>query len=52
MFVSIALLTIEVLLDSELNIHISDFGLSNIISPGKRFQTFCGSLHYGTPKEF
>lgn len=46
------LLTVEVLLDSDLNIHISDFGLSNIISPGKRFQTFCGSLHYGTSKEF
>lgn len=33
-----------------MNIKISDFGLSNIISPGKKFTTFCGSLHYACPE--
>lgn len=33
-----------------MNIKITDFGLSNIISPGKKFTTFCGSLHYACPE--
>jgi len=37
----------NLLLDKSLNIKISDFGLSNIMEPGKKFSTFCGSLHYG-----
>jgi len=40
----------NLLLDDEGNIKISDFGLSNIIVPGKRFSTFCGSLHYASPE--
>eukprot|EP01128_Nolandella_sp_AFSM9_P006758 TRINITY_DN354_c0_g1_i2.p1 TRINITY_DN354_c0_g1~~TRINITY_DN354_c0_g1_i2.p1 ORF type:complete len:614 (-),score=137.51 TRINITY_DN354_c0_g1_i2:935-2776(-) len=40
----------NLLLDKHLNIKISDFGLSNIMEPGKRFQTFCGSLHYACPE--
>jgi len=36
--------------DDDLNIKISDFGLSNIMEPGKRFDTFCGSLHYACPE--
>lgn len=40
----------NLLLDENLNIKITDFGLSNIISPGKKFSTFCGSLHYACPE--
>lgn len=40
----------NLLLDEQLNIKISDFGLSNIMSPGKKFSTFCGSLHYASPE--
>jgi len=40
----------NLLLDEDGNIKISDFGLSNIIVPGKRFSTFCGSLHYASPE--
>uniref|UniRef100_A0A6B2KZD1 non-specific serine/threonine protein kinase n=1 Tax=Arcella intermedia TaxID=1963864 RepID=A0A6B2KZD1_9EUKA len=40
----------NLLLDDSYNIKISDFGLSNIMEPGKRFNTFCGSLHYACPE--
>jgi len=40
----------NLLLDDGYNIKISDFGLSNIMEPGKRFNTFCGSLHYACPE--
>jgi len=40
----------NLLLDDQLNIKITDFGLSNIMEPGKRFKTFCGSLHYASPE--
>lgn len=38
----------NILLDENGNAKISDFGLANIIRPGRRFETFCGSLHYGS----
>lgn len=37
-------------MDENLDIKITDFGLSNIMSPGKKFSTFCGSLHYACPE--
>eukprot|EP01127_Copromyxa_protea_P001464 TRINITY_DN11448_c0_g1_i1.p1 TRINITY_DN11448_c0_g1~~TRINITY_DN11448_c0_g1_i1.p1 ORF type:complete len:650 (+),score=91.75 TRINITY_DN11448_c0_g1_i1:174-1952(+) len=40
----------NLLLDENLNIKITDFGLSNIMEPGKKFSTFCGSLHYACPE--
>jgi serine/threonine protein kinase len=40
----------NLLLDDNLDIKITDFGLSNIMSPGKKFTTFCGSLHYACPE--
>lgn len=40
----------NLLLDDKLNIKITDFGLSNIMEPGKKFSTFCGSLHYACPE--
>ncbi|XP_049850993.1 probable serine/threonine-protein kinase MARK-C [Schistocerca gregaria] len=40
----------NVLLDEHLNVKITDFGLSNIMRPGEKFKTFCGSLHYACPE--
>ncbi|KYR02959.1 putative protein serine/threonine kinase [Tieghemostelium lacteum] len=40
----------NLLLDSEGNIKISDFGLSNIIQPGKLMDSFCGSPLYAAPE--
>jgi len=40
----------NILLDQDLNVKISDFGLSNFITPGKRFESFCGSLLYASPE--
>jgi serine/threonine protein kinase len=40
----------NLLLDENLDIKITDFGLSNMMSPGKKFTTFCGSLHYACPE--
>eukprot|EP01120_Amphizonella_sp_Union-15-10_P016517 TRINITY_DN874_c0_g1_i1.p1 TRINITY_DN874_c0_g1~~TRINITY_DN874_c0_g1_i1.p1 ORF type:complete len:455 (+),score=68.84 TRINITY_DN874_c0_g1_i1:288-1652(+) len=36
--------------EGQLRIKISDFGLANIMVPGKKFSTFCGSLHYACPE--
>eukprot|EP01129_Flabellula_baltica_P007020 TRINITY_DN2686_c0_g1_i2.p1 TRINITY_DN2686_c0_g1~~TRINITY_DN2686_c0_g1_i2.p1 ORF type:complete len:451 (-),score=110.15 TRINITY_DN2686_c0_g1_i2:54-1406(-) len=40
----------NILLDEDFNIKISDFGLGNVITPGKYFDTFCGSLLYASPE--
>lgn len=40
----------NLLLDEYGNIKISDFGLSNIIKPGKLFSTWCGSPVYTPPE--
>jgi serine/threonine protein kinase len=40
----------NLLLDENLNIKITDFGLANRITPGAKFQTFCGSLLYAAPE--
>jgi len=40
----------NILLDGLGNVKVSDFGLSNVIEPGNKFNTFCGSLHYVPPE--
>jgi len=40
----------NLLLDSEGNIKINDFGFSNVMTPGERFSTFCGSVSYVAPE--
>lgn len=40
----------NILLDSKLNIKISDFGLSNTIHYGQLFKTSCGSANYAAPE--
>lgn len=40
----------NLLLDAEGNIKINDFGFSNIMVPGERFSTFCGSVSYVAPE--
>lgn len=42
----------NLLLDTEGNIKINDFGFSNVIKPGKLFTTFCGSPLYAAPEIF
>ncbi|KRX91901.1 5'-AMP-activated protein kinase catalytic subunit alpha-2 [Trichinella pseudospiralis] len=40
----------NLLLDSENNIKLTDFGLSNFIKDGKLLKTSCGSLNYAAPE--
>eukprot|EP01111_Echinosteliopsis_oligospora_P004745 TRINITY_DN1781_c0_g4_i1.p1 TRINITY_DN1781_c0_g4~~TRINITY_DN1781_c0_g4_i1.p1 ORF type:complete len:739 (+),score=236.28 TRINITY_DN1781_c0_g4_i1:134-2350(+) len=42
----------NLLLDSDTNVKINDFGFSNVIKPGKLFSTFCGSPLYAAPEIF
>jgi len=40
----------NLLLDNDGNIKINDFGFSNVMTPGERFSTFCGSVSYVAPE--
>ncbi len=40
----------NLLLDSQKNIKINDFGLSNVMTTGKFLTTSCGSPHYSSPE--
>jgi serine/threonine protein kinase len=40
----------NILLDQNCNVKISDFGFANIITPGQKFRSFCGSLLYAAPE--
>ncbi|ORY95987.1 hypothetical protein BCR42DRAFT_430612 [Absidia repens] len=40
----------NILITSDENIKIIDFGLSNIYSPSKLLSTFCGSLYFAAPE--
>ena len=40
----------NLLLDSERNVKITDFGLGNIMSDGQGFNSRCGSPNYVAPK--
>jgi serine/threonine protein kinase len=40
----------NILLDRNCNVKISDFGFANIITPGEKFRSFCGSLLYAAPE--
>eukprot|EP00092_Neocalanus_flemingeri_P014572 GFUD01015721.1.p1 GENE.GFUD01015721.1~~GFUD01015721.1.p1 ORF type:complete len:775 (+),score=132.05 GFUD01015721.1:621-2945(+) len=42
----------NLLLDSEMNIKIADFGFSNEFVPGNKLDTFCGSPPYAAPELF
>ena len=42
----------NLLLDSEMNIKIADFGFSNEFIPGNKLDTFCGSPPYAAPELF
>ena len=42
----------NLLLDSEMNIKIADFGFSNEFCPGNKLDTFCGSPPYAAPELF
>jgi len=42
----------NLLLDSEMNIKIADFGFSNEFTPGTKLDTFCGSPPYAAPELF
>ena len=40
----------NVLIDSEGNIKLVDFGLSNFFDPNDKLRTFCGSLYFAAPE--
>ncbi|KAG5450855.1 MAP/microtubule affinity-regulating kinase 3 [Clonorchis sinensis] len=42
----------NLLLDSDMNIKLADFGFSNEFSPGTKLDTFCGSPPYAAPELF
>ena len=42
----------NLLLDSEMNIKIADFGFSNEFVIGNKLDTFCGSPPYAAPELF
>ena len=42
----------NLLLDSEMNIKIADFGFSNEFTVGNKLDTFCGSPPYAAPELF
>ena len=42
----------NLLLDSDMNIKIADFGFSNQFSLGNKLDTFCGSPPYAAPELF
>ena len=42
----------NLLLDSDMNIKIADFGFSNEFMPGNKLDTFCGSPPYAAPELF
>lgn len=49
---SVILQAENLLLDSEMNIKIADFGFSNEFTPGNKLDTFCGSPPYAAPELF
>ena len=40
----------NILLDSNYNIKIADFGMASLSFPNKMLKTFCGSPHYASPE--
>ncbi|XP_043287744.1 MAP/microtubule affinity-regulating kinase 4-like isoform X2 [Venturia canescens] len=42
----------NLLLDSQMNVKIADFGFSNRFVPGERLSTWCGSPPYAAPEVF
>ena len=42
----------NLLLDSNMNIKIADFGFSNFYTPGELLATWCGSPPYAAPEVF
>uniref|UniRef100_A0A0X3PWE3 non-specific serine/threonine protein kinase n=1 Tax=Schistocephalus solidus TaxID=70667 RepID=A0A0X3PWE3_SCHSO len=42
----------NILLDSNLNVKVADFGLANIFRPDEKLSTFCGSPPYAAPELF
>ncbi|XP_055330866.1 serine/threonine-protein kinase SIK1-like [Paramacrobiotus metropolitanus] len=42
----------NLLLDSNMNIKLADFGFSNYFSPGEQLATWCGSPPYAAPEVF
>ncbi|KAM7535489.1 hypothetical protein Aperf_G00000088911 [Anoplocephala perfoliata] len=42
----------NILLDSQLNVKVADFGLANTFTPDQKLSTFCGSPPYAAPELF